>query len=152
MKKMTMSRRIAAPRPAVFAACTDFPNAAERVEGITNVKMLTDGPVGKGTRFEETRTMFGKDATETLEVSAFDPDRSVTVSCFSCGVEYDSTFTFSDDGGGTRVDLEIVTTPKTIGAKIFSPIMGAMMGKMMKKCIEQDLDDLQKHCETDAAG
>lgn len=151
MAKMTMTRRIEAPPAMVFDACTDFPKAAERIAGITKIKMLTEGPVAKGTRFEETRVMFGKEATETLEVSAFDPGKSVTVSCFSCGVEYDSTFRFVEEGGGTRVDLSIDTTPKTFGAKIMSPIMGAMMGKMMKKCIEQDLDDLQKHCEAQGA-
>jgi hypothetical protein len=123
---------------------------AERVAAITKIKMLTDGPVGKGTRFEETRTMFGKDATETLEVSAFDPGKSLTVSCFSCGVEYDSTFRFVDEGGATRVELSIDTTPKTFAAKIMAPIMGAMMGRMMKRCVEKDLDDLQRHCEATA--
>lgn len=151
MATMTFSRRIEAPRAAVFAACSDFPHAPERVTAITKVRMLTDGVVGKGTRFEETRTMFGKEATETMEVSSYEPDRSYTLSCFSCGVEYDSRFDFVEDGSGTRVDLTISTTPKTVVAKVLSPIMGAMMGKMMRKCIEQDLDDIQKHCEARTA-
>lgn len=142
------STHIDAPLERVFAVAADIPHAADRISGITKVEMETDGAVGVGTRFRETRVMFGKEHTETLEVTAFDPPRSYSVGCDSCGVVWDSTFTFTADGGGTRVELVMTSKPSTFAAKVIGAITAPMMRKSMEKCINSDLADLKRACET----
>ncbi len=68
-------QQVAAPPEKVFAMMSDFANAPQRISGISKVEMLTDGAVGVGTKFKETRVMLGKEATETMEVTTFDPNK-----------------------------------------------------------------------------
>jgi len=142
-----MSCHINADQARTFALFTDFKNAAANIRGIKHIEVITDGPVGVGTRFRETRTMFGKDAVETMEVTAMDPPRSYSVGCGSCGARFDTTFHFTPDNDGTRVDVNMNAVPTSLFAKIMSPVMGLMMAGTMRKCFENDLADLKAVAE-----
>ena len=93
--------------------------------------------------------MFGKEATETMDVTAFDPPRSYTVGAYSCGTQYETTFRFEPEGDGTKVTLDFTGTPKTFLARLMMPLMKLMAGAV-KKCVTQDLDDLKKAAEAGA--
>ena len=49
-----LSKTIDAEPAEVFDRITDLHNAAERIEAITHLEVLTEGPIGAGTRFRET--------------------------------------------------------------------------------------------------
>ena len=66
---LTVSKQISAPHQAVFEKFTDFAHVAENVRGIERMEILTDGPIGQGTRFRETRIMFNREATEEMEIT-----------------------------------------------------------------------------------
>jgi hypothetical protein len=149
MAVMTAVRHIAAPPDVVFALASDFAGAPGRIKGIVKVEILTPGPVGVGTRFRETRVMFGKEAPEEMELATFDPGKSYELPGQSCGAEYRSTFRFVPDGGGTRLELEFHARAVTFFAKLMTPLSWLMKG-MIKKCIEQDMDDLKQAAEATA--
>jgi carbon monoxide dehydrogenase subunit G len=146
MKPITCSVSINATPQAVFAACTDFANAPERVKGIVRVEMLTDGPVGLGTKFKETRIMFKREATETMEVTAYEPPHRVQLSANSCGAEFHSEFKITPEGNGSRVDVTMTTKPLSLFAKLMSPLSFLMVGTM-KKCLQDDLEDIKSYLE-----
>ncbi|MBX3322803.1 MAG: SRPBCC family protein [Phycisphaeraceae bacterium] len=148
--KILLSTQIDAPPELVFARATDFANAADTISGITRIEMLTPGPTAVGTRFRETRVMFGKEHSETLEVTALDPGRSVTLGCMSCGAEYVSEFRFEPSAGGTHATLEVNSKPVTFMAKLMVPVC-AMMKKSMSAMMAKDLDDLKTAAERDTA-
>src|SRR5712691_8309653 len=106
MAVLTVSQQINAGPEVVFAACSDFARLPERVPAIKKVEMLTPGPVGVGTKFRETRIMFGREATEGMEFVAFDPPRQFELRAISCGAEYRTIHRFTPAGSGTRIDLE----------------------------------------------
>lgn len=137
---------INAPIERVFALCSDFANAPASIPGITRVEMLTPGPVGVGTKFKETRKFGGSEATEQMEVTSFSPPTGYTLACDSHGTDYVSTFRFEPAGAGTRVSLDFSATPRTLGAKLLSPLGWLMMG-MVKKCIDDDLKALKAAAE-----
>jgi hypothetical protein len=143
---LTCSRLINAPQARVFEVFADLRNAPGRVKGIKSLEVLTEGPIAKGTRFRETRTMFGKQATETMEITAFDPPRGYTVGAHSCGSRYTSVFTFKPEGQGTRVDMSFTVEPLSFFARLFSPL-GKLMAGTMRKLFEADLNDLQRAAE-----
>lgn len=150
--RMYLSTTIDAPQEAVFAVVSDFSNAAKMISGIDSVEMLDqakDGSaVGVGTRFKETRTMMGKQATEEMEVIEFDPPRSYTLSAISCGARFDSRVACDQESpGGCRLSYDIDTTAISLFAKIMSPIMGVMMKGTMRKMMEKDLADIKAHVE-----
>lgn len=145
------SVHVNAPQDRVFQVASDIPNAANTIEGITNIEMLTEGPVGVGTAWKETRVMFGKEHSETMEITGFDPPRGYTVGSESCGALWSSTFVFTPENGGTRVDFDFLTKPLTIWSRIMAFIMTPLMRGMMKKCVDADLRDLKAACENGAA-
>ncbi len=87
MAKLQLSKTVNAPVEKTFQLFSDFPNAAARINGIEKVEMLTNGPIGVGTKFKETRIMFGKEATEEMEVTQFEPNKLYTVAADSCGAD-----------------------------------------------------------------
>ena len=72
--RFTVSKVFPAPPAEVFALFTDLDRLPARVKDITKIEWLTDGPVRVGTRYKESRVVFKKEATETFEVTAYEPN------------------------------------------------------------------------------
>jgi hypothetical protein len=151
MPTVTLAKHLNAAPEAVFALATDLANAPGRVKAITKLELLTPGPIGVGTRFRETRVMFGKEATEEMTISAFDPPHGYEVTAHSCGTDYHTIFRFLPESGGTRVEFEFHARAVSFFAKLLTPLMFLMKG-VMRKCVEQDLEDIKKAAEAVAAG
>jgi carbon monoxide dehydrogenase subunit G len=146
MLEMKCSRPVAAPPARVFAVVSDLRNAAGRVKGITKMEVLTDGPVRKGTRFRETRRMFGREATEEMEITAFDPPRSYTMECKNHGCHYVSEFRCKPDGAGTELEMVFQAHPLNLFAKVMGTLMRPFAKKLVAAC-SKDLDDLARAAE-----
>ncbi len=147
--KVSITETIGAPREEVFAAFTDLEHCAEHIDAIVKCEVLTDGPVGVGTRFRETRVMFKREATEEMEITKFDPPSSYTVEAESCGAHYSTIFRFEPEGAGTRVECEFGAQPVTFMAKLMSPL-SCMMAGTLRKCLTQDMEQIKARVE--AAG
>ena len=153
---MQLSTTIDAPPEAVFAAASDFPHAPDMIAGIDKIEMLSEAndgsPIGVGTRFRETRTMFGKQAVETMEVTEYDPPRAYTLTALSCGVRFDSRVEVAPaqpdhDDGSSRLSYDVQGTPTTLTARVVGAITGPMMKGTMRKAMEKDLADMKAHLE-----
>lgn len=144
--QMNLGQVVNAPIEKVFEVFTDFVNVAERVEGIQRVEILTDGPAGPGTRFKETRVIFGCKSTEEMEVTEFISNEFYVVEANTCGSHFKSTFRFNSQGTKTAVEVEIETSAVTMFAKLLQPL-GRIMSGSMKKCMMSDIDQLKEYCE-----
>ncbi|MEM8866280.1 MAG: SRPBCC family protein [Planctomycetota bacterium] len=153
MAHLSLNAMINAPVDQVFALATDLSRAAEYIDGIDQIEILTEGPIGVGTKWRETRTMFGKQATETLDITGFQPPLDVnspasyTAECESCGCHFVSEFQFHPAAEGTHVELQLTTRPITLFAKLLSPLTALTMGAC-KKAMEQDLANLKRAAES----
>ena len=148
MGKIVVEKHINAPVDLVFARLTDLESWPETVEGITRIEKLTEGPVCNGTRFTETRGMFGKEHSETMTSGDVLPNRGYTLTANSCGMRYESVHSLAAEGSGTNLRMEMTSTPVSLGAKIIAPLMGVMLNGTMKKMIAKDLDDIARGCES----
>jgi hypothetical protein len=144
----TVDRHIAAPPDVVFARASDFRRAPETISAIVKTDVLTDGPVRIGTRFRETRVLFGREATEEMTVTAFEPPKCYTLGAESHGSRYLTELSFAPDGQGTRVTMTFAATPVTFLARVMSVMMRFMMKSLVKMCAK-DLDDLKAAIEHD---
>ena len=143
MHSVTARRTIQAPAEQVWALATDIRHWPDTISGINRVEVLSEGDFGPGTRWRETRTMFGREATEEMWVTATDPERSYTVEAESHGAHYVSTYTFSET---TPEQTEVVLTfsgrPQSTVAKVMAKVTGPMATRSVAKMLQKDLDDL----------
>lgn len=146
MSEVIYSKRFNAPIDIVFEGFSDFSMAADRIEGIVSVQMLTDGLTRLGTRFKETRVMFGREATEEMEVTEFAKNERLTVSADSCGSHFETKFRFQAVGDQTDVNVEMHIQPLTWFAKLMWPV-GFLMKGTMTKMIIADFDQTKAWCE-----
>ena len=146
MTEIVVSKHIVAPIEEVFARATNLEQASEVIAGIEKIEMLSEGPVGKGTRFRETRIKFGRKATEEMEIVAFEPPHRWALGAQSHGCSYHSEYMLEPKGQGTDLTLTFQARPLTLVAKIMSVFMKPMMKSMAKLC-NQDLEDLKTAIE-----
>ena len=104
--KIEVETDIAAPPDVVFATVTDVPNWPNFVPAIEQLEILTSSPVGVGTKFRETRTMFGRKATEEMTVAVHDPPRRFDLTAENHGTRYLARHEITPPPGGSRLRLE----------------------------------------------
>ncbi|NJL97139.1 SRPBCC family protein [Candidatus Gracilibacteria bacterium] len=107
--------------PKVFAVFTDLKNAQKNIKSITKIKILTKPDFQVGTKWYETRIMFGKEAIEEMWVSKLSKNKSYQVSAVSHGIDYTTTFNFLPKYKGTEVTMIFTGKPVGWGAKLMSP-------------------------------
>lgn len=148
--QIELTRDIAATPEAVWRVVTDLEHAAETLGSVSRVEMLTDGPYAVGTRWRETRTMFGKEATEELRVTQVEAPHRTTVEGDSSGVHYVTVFTLSPVPTGTR--LAMVFSGEQPDPSMLQRAAWALFGRMglraTAKMMARDLDDIAARAET----
>jgi carbon monoxide dehydrogenase subunit G len=147
MSGITVSRDVAAPVDAVWAVITDLEASAARISAIDKVEVLTDGPFAVGTRWRETRTMFGKQATEEMSVSAIDPGRSYTVVADSHGAHYESAFIVEPTDAGSRLTMTFDGQATSAVGKVMSALTGWIFKGATTKALAKDLDEIAAAAE-----
>ncbi len=140
-------RHIAAPPEALWAILSDLDRWGETITAIKSLEKLTEGPVGPGTRFRETRVMFGREATEVMTIDEFRPPHRMTFVAESHGSKYFSEMRFEPDAGGTRATIAFRAEPQSLGAKVMGVLMGPMMKGSIVKAFDADLEDMQRAAE-----
>lgn len=150
MTRLVVTETIAAPPDWVFALATDLAGAADRIDGIESLEVLTGGAFGVGTRWRETRQMFGKPSTEEMEVTAFEPDRYYTTEAASHGCRYVSRFMCEPIGDSTRASLFFEGHPATLGARVMVILMAPLnwlMRRQVRRLLAEDLAGLRRAAE-----
>lgn len=140
---------VAAPADAVWAIITDIENAANTISGIEAVERL-DAAYGfvVGTRWRETRTMFGRAATEELTVTHIDPGRSYTTAADHDTVHYESTLTVVPTGeDSSRLSMRFDARSTGFLNKTLGAVVGAVMLRSTRKLMQQDLADIAEAAE-----
>lgn len=146
MSRMNLSVSINASPEVVFNVIADFENSPDRIEWYENVEMLTDGPVGVGTKWRETRVMNNKQSLEDWELTAFERPNYLSAYCDSQGYDVSYTMRVEPEDGGSRLSLEMTTSPRTMLGKLLTPIEWLMSG-MMKKIVSKDLVSTKAYIE-----
>jgi carbon monoxide dehydrogenase subunit G len=140
---------IDAPRSDVWRQITDIEHAAYFISGIEKVDILEkprDGLVGL--TWQETRTMFGKTATETMRITDAKDAESYDTEASSHGSLYHSRMAISEERGATRLSMHFDATPQTVGAKLMWALTGFMFRGATRKALQQDLEDIKFAVET----
>lgn len=146
MTTVTVATAVAAPVEQVFDVFTDLEHGAERVTNIQNIEMLTVGGVRLGSRWLETRAVLGHQDTVEMEVTAFEQNRTYTITHHKAGARIDAVFTFDPVDDQTRVQIEFILESHGVPPGALAPIRWVMASKV-RDVIGQDLEDLKAFIE-----
>ena len=148
MATMTVTRRINAPIDLVFRTVSQINEFSSAIPHIVNVEFLTEQQIGVGTRFRETRLMNGKEVQTELEVTEHVENDRVRLVTDSHGTVWDTLFTVRSDGDATELTMVMESRPHTLAARMMNPLIGGMI----KKAVEKDMDLVQVCCENQESG
>jgi uncharacterized protein YndB with AHSA1/START domain len=144
--RMSVETLIDAPPHVVFAILADIQTWPLVLSAIVEVTLLTPGPVAVGTRFRETREMFGRKATEEMTVAEIEPPRRLVLTAFNHGTAYRVEHLLAAEGLGTRVTLAFEGRPVTLGARLLMPL-GLLFAGTVRRQLRSDLADLGREAE-----
>lgn len=100
---LSLDRYVAAPPQVVWDVVTDLEGTTPALPGVVSVERLSDdGPGGyaPGTRWRETRRMFGQDATEEMTVVEAEAPRRTVLHAEHGSVRYVTGFELAPAGNG----------------------------------------------------
>jgi len=149
--KATVDTEVAAPPETVYATAIDIARWPDFITGIERIELLDDVPVRVGTRFRETRMMFGRRATEEMTIAALDPPHRLVLTAENHGTRYVATHDIVATPGGSRLTLTFEGVPVTVAAKLLSVIGMLFMGAVKRK-LQEDLAQLKTEAERRARG
>lgn len=150
MPVVTVTRHVDAPRTVVWDVLTDLDHAPQVMEAIARVERVDGEGFGLGTRWRETRTMFGRDATEEMEVTAIDPPRGYVVEADGQGAHYRTEFTLDEDADGTQVTMTFGAEPRGVTGRLMAATVGRLFAGATRRAVAADLADVARASEARA--
>lgn len=147
--QVQVSREIDAPAGRVWELITDLEGTSQLLSGVELVERLDDRDgFGIGTRWRETRTMFGKQATEEMEVTAVEPERSYTTVAHHGTTHYESILQVEPlDDGRSRLTMSFEGTSSSAVGRVLTATVGRLFQGSSRKMIQRDLDDIAAAAE-----
>ena len=146
MTTVTVSSVIETPLERVFELFTDIEHGPSHVTGIKGVKLLTTHRFGLGTRWLETREVMGRLDDAEMEITAFERNRTYTITHHKAGVKIDTLFYFEPTAGGTKVSIEFALDTGGMPPGLLTPLNWAIAGKV-RDVLSHDLADLKSSAE-----
>ena len=129
---------IARPRSEVAAYVTDWNNDPTWIRALTDVRLVTDGPLRVGSQVERVARFLGKRIEYVNEVVELEPDRRLVMRSVKAPFPMTVTYEFEDADDGTRVRI------RTEGdASGFYRLAGPLMARAVKRGIDGDLEQLK---------
>lgn len=107
MTDFRVNEIIHCPIEEVFSYLSNLENAIDLVPFVTGMEKLSNGPVGHGSRFLETRLVRRRSIQSEIHITQFNRPTTFTSKSISNGVEILYHYTFSAIEGGTRVEMEV---------------------------------------------
>ena len=139
---------IEGPKEDVWNVITDIENAPDAITGIEKIEILekpSDGLVGL--KWQETRTLFGRTATEIMWITDAVENEMYKTRAESHGAVYITSLVVSNQDAKTRLTMEFDAAPQTLSAKVMAAITSIFFKKATKKALMQDLIDIKAAVE-----
>ena len=146
--KIKVDIEINASNKEVWNIISDIEHSEKIISGINNIDILNkpkDSLVGL--KWVETRTMFGKAATETMWITEAEENSYYKTRAESHGAIYTTYLKLSGQEKTTLLSMEFSSEAVSFSGKLMSMIFGGLLKKSMKKLLLKDLTDIKTAVE-----
>ena len=130
------------PRAEVAEYASDPDNAPQWYVNIDRSQRLTPGPVAVGSRVAFIARFLGKELNYTYEFVEYVPGEKLVMRTAQGPFPMQTTYTWTDDDGGTRMTLGNSGSPSG-----FSRLAGLFMAPMIRRETRKDLQKLKSILE-----
>lgn len=120
MVRIAGETHIARPPQVVFDVVADERNRYD--PSIVDAELLTDGPIGVGTRFRSVASGIREPVEMTVEVIGYDRPRQLATTTRSPSMDIDSRLLFEPDGAGTRMRWSMQFHPRG-SLRLLTPVL-----------------------------
>jgi carbon monoxide dehydrogenase subunit G len=151
MSELSVSRDVSVSPEELWGLITDLDRSPNVISAVTSVERLDDGAGFEvGTKWRETRLIFGRESTEVLEVTEMDQGRSYTVEADSGGAHYRSVITVEPAPAGSTITITFGAEAAGAVSKVLAGTIGRLFDGGTRQALVQDLDDIAVVAESDA--
>jgi uncharacterized membrane protein len=130
------------PRSAVAAYASDPANAPAWYANIRAVNLVTEPPLAVGSRMDFVATFLGRRIAYTYEVAELVPGKRLVMRTADGPFPMETTYTWSDAPGGTRMTLGNRGEPSGF-ARVTAPVMERAMVRATRKDLARLKDILE---------
>jgi hypothetical protein len=131
------------PIQEAFQYASTLENAPLFMKNVKKIEKLTEGPVGVGTRYRETREIRGREASAVIEFIEYVPNAKYSVKSEMKGMETIYHYSFTSSGSQTNIHFECEIIAHKFSMKLIKPIFV----KIMKKEDDDHLHQLKEALE-----
>jgi len=126
-------KRIVINRPVeeVFAYVGDQRNGPKWQSGLVEVRLMTDGPPGVGTRHTFVRNFMGRKMEAANEYIAYEPDKRITFKTTSGPVPLEASYLFESTAAGTKLTSKIDMQAAGL-SRLVEPLIAAGLRREMR--------------------
>ena len=142
MIKVEMSIEVKRPVAEVFAFVTNPANDVKWQEGLIEARLVSEGPMGVGSKLHDARKFLGLKMESDLEVTGYVPNKLFSLKVASGPMQFEIKQTFEAVGGGTRIALVAEGEP----AGVFK-LAGGAFKKQLEGQLKGDSERLKKALE-----
>ena len=146
MAKLEISTVINRPVEEVFAFLSNPENYPKWISSSSEVKIISEGPIGVGTTFRPVVNFLGRRIEGESEVTEYEPNRRYATKSKLGPVPVEWRVTFERVEGGTRVSMSGEVEPGG-----FFKIAEPLLVSMVKRQFEADLANLKDLMEAHAS-
>jgi hypothetical protein len=139
---VTVERVIHAERQRVAAFAMDPGNDPTWIGALTDAELLTDGPVGAGTRVRRVARFLGKSIEYVNEIEVYEPPERLVMRSVKAPFPMTVAYEFEPVGEGTR--MRIRTTGDASG---FYRLAGPLLSRQVERGVAGDLERLARVLE-----
>ena len=131
-------------KEAVWRVITNIENSVNTISAIENIEVLEKPENGLvGLKWQETRTMFGQQATEIMWITEAQENAYYRTRAENNGAVYISELRVEGSGDKTLLSMEFEGEAQSFGAKLMSFLTGFLFKGAREKAIKQDLEDIK---------
>ncbi len=152
--KMSTSINITASAANIWSAITNIENCQQMISAIDKIEIIAPAPEGAvanfvGLKWRETRTMFGKEAVETMWITDAETNVFYKTRAENHGAIYLSELRINPiSATENELIMNFEGQAQSFFAKLMSAIMTPFFKGSMVKMLNKDLEDIKQFVES----